>query len=572
MLGTPDYMAPEQWSDAATADIRADIYSLGCTLYYLLAGHAPFKGNSLPEIWQAHQSRTAQPLDEVRSEVPRELAAVVAKMMAKNPIQRYQTPVEVAEALLPFLKGATKGTGDTESQARSQGAGKGKVEAVRHETVVEGRSTIGGAWARLATQRVQRPSTSPRTKRKWLLLAGGVAAVLLLVFVGLWAGGLLKVKTKDGVIVLENLPADAEVLVDGATATVTWGPDGKKAEITVQPGTHHIVATKDGIKVIGEQIQIEDGGRKVVTARLEPLAQRARPDDDRPAQGKPGDLGPKALPPPVRQLREPGLLGKEMIVDLGDGLQMEFVRIPKGKFLMGSPKNEKDRGHEEEQHEVEITRDFYLGKYPVTQEQYERLMGQNPSHFSAQGGGKESVKGLDTARFPVEQVSWEDAVKFCKKLSERHVKGNGTFRLPTEAEWEYACRGGTTTPFYFGEACNGTQANCNGNYPWGAPWEKGPFLNRPSDVGAYAQVAPHPWGLCDMQGNVWQWCQDRYDKDYYFISPNKDPQGPDNGESHVQRGGAWNDYPGSCRAADRNRGVPSVRYFGLGFRVAFRLD
>jgi formylglycine-generating enzyme required for sulfatase activity len=265
------------------------------------------------------------------------------------------------------------------------------------------------------------------------------------------------------------------------------------------------------------------------------------------------------------------LVGKEMVVDLGGGVKLELVRIPKGKFLMGSPKDEKDRRDDEEQHEVEITHDFYLGKYPVTQEQYQQLMGKNPSYFCAQGDDKDKVKGLETARFPVEGVTWGDAGEFCETLNKRHAKEKGTFRLPTEAEWEYACRGGTTAPYYFGKECNGTQANCNGTEPYGTS-EKGPYLKRPSEVGGYARVAPHPWGLCDMHGNVWQWCNDRYDKGYYGKSPNRDPQGPDNGEDRVLRGGSWDGDARDCRAASRDGLAQSYRLSLLGFRVAFRLD
>jgi len=177
-------------------------------------------------------------------------------------------------------------------------------------------------------------------------------------------------------------------------------------------------------------------------------------------------------------------------------------------------------------------------------------MGTNPSLFSASGKGKDEVSGEDTSRFPVERVSWEDAVEFCRELSllpEEKTEGR-IYRLPSEAEWEYACRAGTTTPFHFGHQLNGNEANCLGNCPYGTE-TKGPFLRRTTTVGSYQ---PNAFGLYDMHGNVWEWCQDWYGKDYYRNSPVDDPQGPSSGASYrVIRGGNWQAVGAGCRPADR---------------------
>ncbi len=259
---------------------------------------------------------------------------------------------------------------------------------------------------------------------------------------------------------------------------------------------------------------------------------------------------------------------RTVTVDLGGGVTMDFVLIPPGKFLMGSPKGEKEREVDEgPQHEVTISRTFYLGKYEVTQEQYQQIVGKNPSAFSAGGACKQAVAGLDTRRFPVENVSWEDATEFCRKLSARD-RERRRFRLPTEAEWEYACRAGTRTPFHFGNSLNGEEANCDGTNPYGTD-KKGTFLRRPCRVGSYR---PNAFGLHDMHGNVWEWCADWHDKDHYGKSDKKDPQGPEKGTARVLRGGSWGDYARFCRAALRSRGAPGVRSVINGFRVAFRLD
>ena len=248
---------------------------------------------------------------------------------------------------------------------------------------------------------------------------------------------------------------------------------------------------------------------------------------------------------------------KTLTLDLGKGVKLDLVRIPKGSFTMGSPATEPERKEDEKQHEVEITKDFYMGKYEVTQKQYEVVMKENPSNFGP--AGKSSfVAGLDTRDFPVDQVSWNDAVKYCEHISK--ITGR-TVRLPTEAEWEYACRGGTTTPFSFGVGLTAKEANFH--IQSGIP---GQYLSRTCRVGSYP---PNKFGLFDMHGNVPEWCLDWYDYDYYKTSPREDPLN-DRGEIfRVFRGGAYNFSSSHCRAAARGRERPesatSVSHHG--FRV-----
>ena len=236
---------------------------------------------------------------------------------------------------------------------------------------------------------------------------------------------------------------------------------------------------------------------------------------------------------------------------LKNSIGMEFASIPAGKFLMGSPETEKERDQDETRHEVTLTRGFLMGIHEVTQAQYEQVMGQNPSNF----------KG---ATLPVETVSYDDAMAFCKKLSDLPPeKASGRkYRLPTEAEWEYCCRAGTSTPFHFGQELNGTQANCDGNFPYGTT-EKGPYLEKTSPVGSYPANA---WGLYDMHGNVWEWCQDRYDS--YPKQSVADPRGPEVGSGCVFRGGGWSFVAANCRSAIRSGYVPSYRDDWGGFRLA----
>jgi formylglycine-generating enzyme required for sulfatase activity len=259
--------------------------------------------------------------------------------------------------------------------------------------------------------------------------------------------------------------------------------------------------------------------------------------------------------------------GEDTPREITNSVGMKLVPIPAGKFVMGSPATEAEREAGEEQHEVAITRPFYLGAYPVTQGQFAKVMGKNPAFFQPRNGGSPD--------HPAEQVRWGEARAFCAALSAlpEEKKAGRTYRLPSEAEWEYACRAGTSTAFIVGDALSATQANFNGNFPYGGA-EKGPFLRRTAKVGSYP---PNAWGLYDMHGNVYEWCNDWYDPDYYKKSPRDNPKGPEKGvvatgfDSNffvVVRGGCWLDEGRACRSARRFRLQQSEPYRWTGFRVA----
>ena len=250
--------------------------------------------------------------------------------------------------------------------------------------------------------------------------------------------------------------------------------------------------------------------------------------------------------------------------DLGNGIVLETVSISGGSFLMGSPREEEGRaedGRESPQHRVEVP-PFFMGRYPITQSQYEAVMGNNPSNFKENG-----------AHRPVENVSWNDAIAFCQKLSQNTKR---TYRLPSEAEWEYACRAKTTTPFHFGETISTDLANyCGtdrefggtpnpGNYGSGS---KGEYREETTSVG---QFPPNAFGLFDMHGNVWEWCADHWHSNYQGAPTNGNAwiAGGDSNR-RLLRGGSWVSNPWSCRSADRRRNAPDGCFRNFGFRVVW---
>lgn len=234
-----------------------------------------------------------------------------------------------------------------------------------------------------------------------------------------------------------------------------------------------------------------------------------------------------------------------------NSIGIEFILIPSGSFLMGSPLTEEKRNNDEgPQRRINIKYEFYMGKYEITQEEYKKIMGNNPAYFE------------NCPKCPVEQVSWNDAKEFIQKLNAMSDKY--FYRLPSEAEWEYAARAGTKTIFAFGNSLSSNEANFNGNYPYGES-DKAIYLQRTAEVGSYK---PNSWGLYDMHGNVWEFCEDIYNPNYTNLSIDGSSNlslGDLN--SRVIRGGSWY-YVGSyLRSADRVKSLPSYKISNVGFRI-----
>jgi formylglycine-generating enzyme required for sulfatase activity len=259
---------------------------------------------------------------------------------------------------------------------------------------------------------------------------------------------------------------------------------------------------------------------------------------------------------------------QHFVEELGNGVKLEMVYIRGGQFMMGSHERQfekylnqlkqdlswtqaqiddyRQKYDERPKHLVNVPA-LLMSKYPVTQAQYETIIGSNPSHF----------KG---SQHPVESVSWDDAQAFCQKLVKQT---NKPYRLPSEAEWEYACRAGTKTPFYFGATISPDVANYNGNYPYSQA-SKGVYREATTDVGIFPA---NSFGLCDLHGNVWEWCQDPWHKSYQGAPIDASPWLNDN-NYRVLRGGSWVSSAGYCRSANRFSNSPDARYSNVGFRLA----
>ena len=358
-----------------------------------------------------------------------------------------------------------------------------------------------------------------------------------------------------------------QMCVDEAEKVLSWDANNAKAIELKNAALQRLVpslkviATIDGEEVRGAKVKIN--GKEYSTPlkweKLEKGASLGPYDFTFTRYGKNyvgtlslvtvNWLGLKTLTVALKEYTGPRR-GDRKTLTLPGGATMTMIYVAPGSFMMGSPSTEEERSGDETQHHVTLTKGYWLGETEVTQAQWESVMGSNPSYF----------KG---ASRPVEKVSWEDCQKFIAKVNrEARRQFGGDARLPTEAEWEYACRAGTQTAYSWGNSLNGDKANCDGNYPYGTTI-KGTYKQETVNVCSYS---PNAWGFYDMHGNVWEWCQDWYGG--YPSGAETDPTGSASGDVRVLRGGSWNDDAGSCRSALRFRLRPGYRLINYGFRLA----
>jgi len=657
IAGTPMYMAPEQ-ARGQTLDHRADLFSLGSVLYTMTSGHPPFRAANTIAVLRRVCEDTPRPIREVIATTPEWLDAIIAKLLAKEPDDRYQTAKEVAD-LLARCQSELQLTGKVTCvepragsvSARSQPDGSPAATALM-PAISEGsrpslagqsppRGVLGQAWHDWWSERDRWVVLSLET----VLVIACLVCMLCFVSMGQSSG-----HDPEGHVTFDYQlgrpapwyrfevypdtttpfrmgfqPFASSVLV-GCLGCLAWWVYWRIEKVR-NPQASRWAGPRFmlGIWAIGAVIAVGIGqwqgyahlsqpqvaitapsasGRREPVESPAPSPTPASTEGSRPPlatktgwQGWPADAPAPAIAPfdatQAKQHQEEWAAYLKVPPEYTNSLGMQFVLIPPGEFMMGSTPAEIETAAQDSQndahrqacvkssgpqHKVTLTQPIYLGMHELTQKQYAAITHSNPSYCSSTGAGKAVVAGLDTQNCPVDGVSWLDATAFCNQLSQRAslpsfysprkagaspAAGSG-YRLPTEAEWEFACRAGTATSFW-----TGTEESPLIPEIWAGISSKG--MTHP--VG---QTSANPFGLHEMHGNLWEWVSDWWKPGYYEQFVDKaalNPRGWSSTETQrVIRGGGWDSSVVWCRSAYRVGVDPNIKMYSLGVRVALSID
>ncbi len=526
----------------------------GVILYQLLTGELPFRGTTRMLLHQVLNDEPRSPRS-LNDRLPRDLETICLKCMQKEPGRRYGTARDLAADLRRFLAGepiVARPVGRLERAAK-WAKRRPALAALLSVTVL-----AMVALSVLAGYLVKQTGIAERKEREALKQADKAEKArdfLVTIF------KISETNVRGGNVTAREILKDAEERI-----TREFGDQPEmQADLLAK-----IREIKHAIALTVPMAMILDVRGKVQLQSARGVPKLALPQallhlEDRLTLSANARIQIVFLADFHKEWLKPareatvgwkGCEPAEAVGERVDDLIMTFVRLPKETFYMGWDGVKKGK-------KTEIKEEFEIAVHTVTQGQWQAVMGSNPSWFSRNGNGKNQVLDISEEElnlFPVERVSWDDAQAFIKKLNEQEKKRGGEwlFRLPTEVEWEFACRGGATSEeecsyhFYFAKPTNelsSDQANFNGKAAFGnAP--QGKYLVRPARVGAYP---PNKLGLCDMHGNVWQWCEDLYEE---------------RGLDRVFRGGSWNTFGMVCRASYRNGYAPTLRGQNVGFRLA----
>ena len=523
IIGSPGYMSTEQ--GIGQPCYASDIYAVGMTAIYALTGIDPRQLQEDPPtgeiIWRYDQLQISE-----------YLAEVLTTMVRRYFKMRYPSAVEALEALKPLLEVSTGTIALT------------PAKTAYYNEVVKRLKQGNGKLSPVALQLLE-------TERKKLSLSPAEAKEMYEFALSQAQGYQRKLNEYEDLFF---------------KVVKVQFPFNQETEAELQEYRDSLGLKPEDVVNIEERV----------------LAQRQVEYERQPKKPNPPPPQPeRVLGIPVttfefetaKLIAKPGFLGlgkgweiqlsrkksRLFIQDLGNGVILEMVAIPGGTFSMGSPENEEGRWENTEspQHQVTVS-PFFMGKYPVTQKQWQAVAALEKVKIDLES---------DPSRFkgdnlPVEMVSWDSVQEFCARLSQ---KTNKAYRLPSEAEWEYACRAGTTTPFYFGETISTDLANYHGDYTYGNG-VKGEYRKQTTDVGKFPA---NSFGLYDMCGNIWEWCEDEWHENY-INAPTDGSAWLDGSNNNIRllRGGSWFNLPRLCRSANRGGNRRDIRDIDLGFRLA----